>query len=103
MPWRPLLQLDEWQYNNSDPWMGTRHSNCTSCGGPFVALEYDPNDPHAYMGYWGRMPADACAPGTRLITEEDNYGGMYWFEPPGRVRQSAMRAITSPTITHVRR
>ena len=74
--------FDEWQYNNSDPWMGTRYSNCTSCGGPFVAPEYDPNDPHAYMGYWGQDgQCDACAPGTRLITEEDNYGGMYWFEP----------------------
>ena len=83
--------------------MGTRHSNCTSCGGPFVAPEYDPNDPHAYMGYWGQDgQCDACAPGTRLTEEEDNYGGMYWFEP-GTCAQSAMRAITSPTITHVRR
>ena len=67
---------------HQDPWTATRYSNCTSCGGPFVAPEYDPNDPHAYMGYWGQDgQCDACAPGTRLITEEDNYGGMYWYEP----------------------
>ena len=66
--------FDAWQYDNNDPWMGNRYSDCTSCGGVFEPPEFDPNDPYAYMGYRVQNgQCDACEPGKRLITIEDNF------------------------------